>query len=162
MGKSLKDRLDDSFTLSVLVGELNSAENSHVVFSRTLLNKSTTLKYTHHKILNMYSTLLSENHKLNPKLLSKKKNTQPQIYLITVIHSTSNFYLWWFMQHTKYKLFEFLIQQASFLSKGMIETSPISVYLWGVQLEQQRDIDKRRPNCCTFDKWKKPKSLHQL
>ena len=77
MGKSLKDRLDDSFTLSVLVGELNSAENSHVVFSRTLLNKSTTLKYTHHKILNMYSTLLSENHKLNPKLRSKKKNTQP-------------------------------------------------------------------------------------
>ena len=77
MGKSLKDRLDDSFTLSVLVGELNSAENSHVVFFSTLLNKSTTLKHTHHKILNMYSTLLSENHKLNPKLLSKKKNTQP-------------------------------------------------------------------------------------
>ena len=34
MGKSLKDRLDDSFTLSVLVGELNSAENSHVVFCK--------------------------------------------------------------------------------------------------------------------------------
>ena len=77
MGKSLKNRLDDSFTLSVLVGELNSAENSHVVFSNTLLNKSKTLKHTHHKILKMYSTLLSENHKLNPKLLSKKKNTQP-------------------------------------------------------------------------------------
>ena len=30
MGKSLKKRLDDSFTLSVLVGEFNSAENSHV------------------------------------------------------------------------------------------------------------------------------------
>ena len=83
MGKSLKDRLDDSFTLSVLVGEFNSAENSHVVFCKKkknlqyTLNKSTTLKDTRHKILNMYSTLLFENHKLNPELLSKIKNTQP-------------------------------------------------------------------------------------
>ena len=30
MGKSVKERLDDSFTLSVLVGEFNSTENSHV------------------------------------------------------------------------------------------------------------------------------------
>ena len=38
MGKSLKERLDNSFTLSVLVGEFNSAENSHVVFCKKFPN----------------------------------------------------------------------------------------------------------------------------